>query len=114
MRRRVYKGLFLAVIIICTFLFAKEIKTASQLFPHVDKVAHFAIFFALAAVMNRAFKLPFLAQISLLALYGASVELMQDMIPYREASVADFVADVLGALCFFAVHYLWLRKRQLA
>ena len=59
MTRRVYQVLFLVSIVAFTFLFAKEIKGAASLFPHVDKVAHFGIFFALAVVMDKAFKLPY-------------------------------------------------------
>ncbi|WP_404341113.1 VanZ family protein [Pseudoalteromonas mariniglutinosa] len=103
MTRRVYQALFLVSIIVFTFLFAKEVKGVSNLFPHVDKVAHFAIFFVLAAVMDKAFKLPLLVQVLLLAGYGAAIEFMQDMLPYRQASFADFVADFLGASSYFAI-----------
>jgi VanZ family protein len=86
-----------------TFLFAKEIKGAASLFPHVDKVAHFGIFFALAVVMDKAFKLPLWVQIFLLAGYGAAIEVMQGMLPYRQASVADFFADFAGAASYFVI-----------
>ncbi len=101
--RRVYQVIFLASIIGFTILFAKEIKGVSNLFPHVDKVAHFGIFFVLAMVMDKAFKLPLMVQILLLAGYGAAIEFMQDMLPYRQASVGDFVADFIGAISYFAI-----------
>ena len=101
--RRVYQVLFLVSIVAFTFLFAKEIKGASSLFPHVDKVAHFGIFFALAIVMDKAFKLPLWVQIFLLAGYGAAIEVMQGMLPYRQASVADFIADFAGAASYFVI-----------
>ena len=88
-----YQVLFLISIIGFTFLFAKEIKGVGSLFPHIDKVAHFGIFFVLAMVMDKAFKLPLVVQILLLAGYGAAIEFMQDMLPYRQASVGDFVAE---------------------
>ncbi len=103
MTRRVYQVLFLVSIVGFTFLFAKEIKGVGNLFPHVDKVAHFAIFFVLAMVMDKAFKLPLVVQVLLLAGYGAAIEFMQDMLPYRQASFADFVADFIGASSYFIV-----------
>ena len=75
MTRRVYQVIFLASIIGFTILFAKEIKGVGNLFPHVDKVAHFGIFFILALVMDKAFKLPLMVQILLLAGYGAPLNL---------------------------------------
>ncbi|MBE0457495.1 MAG: VanZ family protein [Pseudoalteromonas prydzensis] len=107
MTRRVYQALFLVSIVAFTFLFAKEIKGAANLFPHVDKVAHFGIFFILAVVMDKAFKIPLLVQILLLAGYGAAIEIMQDMLPYRQASVADFIADFAGAASYFAIKLIF-------
>ncbi len=103
--RRVYQAVFLVSIVAFTFLFAKEIKGAANLFPHVDKVAHFGIFFVLAVVMDKAFKIPLWVQILTLAGYGAAIEVMQDMLPYRQASVADFIADFAGAASYFIVKF---------
>ena len=103
MTRRIYQIIFLVSIIGFTILFAKEIKGVSNLFPHVDKVAHFGIFFVLAMVMDKAFKLPLIVQILLLAGYSAAIAFMQDMLPYRQASVADFVADFIGASSYFII-----------
>ncbi len=101
MTRRVYQAIFLISIVAFTFLFAKEVKGAANLFPHVDKVAHFGIFFLLAIIMDKAFKLPLYSQILLLAGYGAAIEIMQDTLPYRQASLGDFIADFLGATSYF-------------
>lgn len=101
MTRRVYQAIFLISIVAFTFLFAKEVKGAANLFPHVDKVAHFGIFFLLAIIMDKAFKLPLYSQILLLAGYGAAIEIMQDTLPYRQASLGDFIADFLGAASYF-------------
>ncbi|ADT67756.1 VanZ family protein [Pseudoalteromonas sp. SM9913] len=113
MTRRVYQAIFLISIVAFTFLFAKEVKGAANLFPHVDKVAHFGIFFLLAIIMDKAFKLPLYAQILLLAGYGAAIEIMQDSLPYRQASLVDFVADFIGAASYFlAKALLTLRKKK--
>ena len=66
-------------------------------------MAHFGIFFILAMVMDKAFKLPLMVQILLLAGYGAAIEFMQDMLPYRQASVGDFIADFIGAVSYFII-----------
>jgi VanZ family protein len=105
--RRVYQAIFLLSIVAFTFLFAKEIKGVSNLFPHVDKVAHFGIFFLLAIIMDKAFKLPLYLQILLLTGYGAAIEIMQDTLPYRHASLADFIADFAGAASYFLIKALF-------
>ena len=111
MTRRVYQGLFLVTLVVCTVLFAKEVKVAAvNLFPHVDKVAHFGIFFILAFIMDKAFKLPLVVQIILLCLYGAAIEWMQNMLPHRQASMGDFIADAAGAASYFVLHYLWQKR----
>ena len=96
-----------------TMLFAKEVRVnAINLFPHIDKVAHFGIFFVLAAIMDKAFKLPFFVQVFLLMAYGAAIEWMQHLIPYRSASVADFIADAIGAASYFVLMFLWHKRSQ--
>ncbi|MEM0514110.1 VanZ family protein [Pseudoalteromonas sp. YIC-827] len=113
MTRRVYQGLFLISLVVCTMLFAKEVKGAAvNLFPHIDKVAHFGIFFILAFIMDKAFKIPFFVQVILLSLYGAAIEWMQNMLPYRQASIGDFIADASGAASYFVLHYIWQKRWQ--
>lgn len=112
MTRRVYQAIFLICIVAFTFLFAKEIKGAASLFPHVDKVAHFGIFFILAAIMDKAFKLPLFTQIFLLAGYGAAIEIMQDSLPYRQASVGDFIADFIGAASYFLLKVIFSTRKK--
>lgn len=110
MTRRLYQALFLAVLIACTALFAKEVKNVAILFPHIDKVAHFGIFVVLAGIMHRAFKAPIWIHILLLASYGAGIEMMQSTLPHRQASFPDFIADVLGAMFYFSSYWIWQKK----
>lgn len=110
---RVYKTLFLISILIFTFLFARDFRGVSTPMPNADKLVHFVIFFILAAVMFRAFKLPVYIHLILLAFYGIAIELMQSTIPYRSASAADVVADFIGAASFFlllGVYSLFKKK----
>ncbi|WP_185745621.1 VanZ family protein [Pseudoalteromonas sp. J010] len=112
MTRRVYKTLLIISLIICTVLFAKEVSLSPRLFPHVDKVAHFGVFFILAFISHHAFKFKVWFHLLLLSLYGAGIEWMQDSLPYRQASTADFIADVAGAVSYFVLFYFWARWRK--
>ncbi|WP_417655544.1 VanZ family protein [Pseudoalteromonas atlantica] len=113
MTRRVYQAVFLISIVVFTLLFAKEIKGGvTNLFPHVDKVAHFGIFFILAIIMDKAFKLPLYTQVLLLAGYGAAIEIMQDTLPYRQASLGDFVADFAGAATYFLLRTIFTPRKK--
>jgi VanZ family protein len=111
--RRVYQAVFLISIVVFTLLFAKEIKGGvTNLFPHVDKVAHFGIFFILAIIMDKAFKLPLYTQVLLLAGYGAAIEIMQDALPYRQASLGDFIADFAGAATYFLLRSIFTPRKK--
>ncbi|BED88364.1 hypothetical protein PspMM1_08320 [Pseudoalteromonas sp. MM1] len=100
-------------IVVFTLLFAKEIKGGvTNLFPHVDKVAHFGIFFILAIIMDKAFKLPLYTQVLLLAGYGAAIEIMQDALPYRQASLGDFIADFAGAAMYFLLRSIFTPRKK--
>ncbi|MBE0365048.1 hypothetical protein PULV_a3357 [Pseudoalteromonas ulvae UL12] len=107
MSRRVYQLVFFIAVLSFTALFAKEVKGGIMLFPHIDKVAHFGIFFILAGLLAHAIKAPIWVYILVLASYGGIVEIMQHNLPHRQASVADFIADTLGALSYFAASYCW-------
>ncbi|AUJ71366.1 VanZ like family protein [Pseudoalteromonas sp. NC201] len=110
--RRVYKALLIISLIICTVLFAKEISLSPKLFPNIDKVAHFGVFFVLAFISHHAFKVKVWTHIVLLSLYGAGIEWMQHSLPYRQASTADFFADLAGAVSYFVLFYIWASWRN--
>ncbi len=114
MKRIYYQILFILLLLICTALFFKEVSSGGIRFPHIDKVAHFGVFFILAALFKRAMTLPNWGYILVLAFYGAAVELIQGTLPHRFASFADFIADIAGILCYLACHAGWqqLRKRN--
>ncbi|ATC95967.1 VanZ family protein [Pseudoalteromonas tunicata] len=112
MSRRIYQILFFIAVLVFTALFAKEIKSGIILFPHIDKVAHFGIFFILAALLSHAFKAPIWVYVLILAAYGGAVEIMQDTLPHRQASLGDFIADTLGAISYFIVFMLWQKRAK--
>ena len=85
-------------------------------FPFLDKIGHFIFYGLLAAtvllVPSRKFKrsrpvLTAAITVFVCVLYGVTDEFHQSFIPNRYVSVADIVADGLGALC---VSLFWLRK----
>ncbi len=77
----------------------------------MDKVGHFGSFFGLAFLTHFAFKLKWLTLVTVLAAYAAFIELVQSRLPYRSASFADFVADMLGVGAFLLCY--WLVSRYL-
>lgn len=110
MTRRLYQALFLAILIACTALFAKEVKDITQLFPHIDKVGHFGMFFILTGVMHHAIKAPIWVYALLLISYAGSIEIMQSYLPSRVGSLSDFIADLLGAIFYFTSYWIWQKK----
>jgi VanZ family protein len=64
---------------------------------HVDKLVHFGIFlgFALLFYLDRTSRLGWTLLISLA--FAAGIELLQWVLPYREADWWDFVAGTAGA-----------------
>ncbi len=76
-----------------------------------DKIVHALVFmgfaFMLDIVTQRSFwrwKLP------LLLLYGASIEILQALTPWRSFSVADFTADAIGVLLYWLL-WKWVLQR---
>lgn len=112
MSRRIYQVLFTVIIIVCTALFFKEVKSSVAGIPHLDKFAHFGVFFVLTAFLKRAFNAPFWVYIIILSAYGAGVEYIQGMLPHRSASFADFIADVLGVISYLIFNLVWHKRND--
>ncbi len=64
-----------------------------------DKVAHGCGFFVLglAVALGWADRAPMWLLFALLALYGATDEVHQSFVPGRDASIGDWLADLLGS-----------------
>lgn len=77
--------------------------------PHFDKIAHFFLFMILAASMHLAFAPRAWVGLSVLLVYGIAIEWIQYHIPGRGAEVMDVVADMLGALTFYGLLFLFRR-----
>ncbi|ESP95171.1 hypothetical protein N483_12540 [Pseudoalteromonas luteoviolacea NCIMB 1944] len=109
--RQVYRTLLLLFLIVITYLFAKEVKNHVVRIEHLDKVVHFGVFFALAFFSHHAFRFKIWFHMTLLIGYGAAVEWMQSTLPYRQASLGDFIADVMGAISYFVAIWLFRKYR---
>ena len=89
--------------------------------PGFDKLAHMAIYGALAAAVLYAFHSAknkskdsavslVLVTVCICILYGIGDEYHQSFIPGRFASFADILADALGAVVVTAIWFLWNRR----
>ena len=45
------------------------------------------------------------------SLYGISDEIHQYFVPFRDAEVADVIADIIGAVCGVYLYQFWARQR---
>ena len=88
--------------------------------PFVDKVLHFAAYGILGILFYRAYQtlrirdnLPMLMLLSVVSasLYGISDEIHQSFVPFREAEVADVIADMLGAASGVLLYQLLVVSR---
>ncbi|MCL4409430.1 VanZ family protein [Aliidiomarina haloalkalitolerans] len=72
-------------------------------FEHADKIAHFGLFFILAGSLHLAFRPRVWVGLLLLLVYGIVIEVVQHYVPGRGADPWDLVADMVGALTFYAL-----------
>ena len=76
-----------------------------------DKILHFFAFATLALLVDFAFPRNRFgaAKIITLILYGLAIEVVQSFLPYRSASAADLLTDIVG-ICTYAC-FIPLLKR---
>lgn len=104
--RNVARIIFVIVLIGLSVAFLVQI-SGNQVprFEHADKVVHFGAFFVLALTFHRAFPIPIWAALAILTSYGLAIEWAQDLLPYRQASLGDLLADAAGAATYYAFAY---------
>lgn len=96
-------------------LIFRESGNAPPPFPHFDKAAHFALFFAQIWLLAKAFihdglKIPYRGLLAFALLFAAGSEWAQAAFTVtREGSVGDGIADMLGASAA-----LWLAAKTAA
>ncbi len=107
-RRNIFKlALVIALIVISYLVFSRP--NYPQLIPHMDKVGHLGSFFCLSYLTYLAFKPRWQYLAMTLAGYAIFIELVQSTLPYRSASVGDFIADMAGVVLFYLSHWSYLR-----
>ncbi|WP_035481902.1 VanZ family protein [Gallaecimonas xiamenensis] len=86
--------LLLALAVLATAMLA--ITKSSYPQPGGDKVMHSLAFFVLSLLAFGAWRRPLWPQMLALAGYGALIEVVQWYLSYREASIRDWSADLVG------------------
>jgi len=91
-------SLFFLMLLVATYGFLKDVSAVpSNLMPN-DKVMHVLVFFALTLSFMQAFTRPFWQNFTLLAVYGALIEVAQATFTSRMGDPIDWLADVAGIL----------------
>ena len=109
---------WLPLILYCLFIYIQSDHPSPEqipTFPYVDKVLHVTAYGIMGILFYRAYQtlrlkdnikmLMFLSVISA-SLYGISDEIHQSFVPFREAEVADVIADMIGALSGVCLYQL--------
>ena len=84
-------------------------------FDHADKLLHASAFFVLSFLLNRSssdISKRIRNMVSLLA-FGILIEILQSFTGYREVSVGDVLADLIGILMFQLVYSFLSYIREL-
>lgn len=79
----------------------------------LDKIAHAAAYALFVWLALSIFRSPKAAIISciLIAIYSLILELMQELVPSRETSLSDFLANVVGILLGAILIQWWSKLR---
>ncbi|CAA6799693.1 MAG: Unknown protein [uncultured Sulfurovum sp.] len=108
---------FIAVIVILYKALTPSSNEPLFNFHHADKVLHALAFFVLSFLLNRSsssIEKRMRNIISLLA-FGILIEVLQSFTGYRDVSLGDILADLLGILLFQLTYTLlkvWQLKRR--
>ncbi len=110
-RNLVWPILFAAVVVGASH----RSQVASPHIANIDKLAHFAVYGMLATLtcrLGNGWRAAWLA-LAMTSLFGATDEVHQSFVPGRMASMADWVADTLGALLAVGLYRGWTPYRRL-
>jgi VanZ family protein len=90
---------FVFGLIVSTYLLLREASHSVPTLTYKDKLQHIAGFFLLACAARMGFAQSATKYFIGLAFYGALMEVLQKLLTVtREASVLDWIADVIGIL----------------
>lgn len=112
----------IAIALAIFVLSSKSSLPLPQTIKNIDKVMHFIAFFSLAISFclwfsfetwkTKTLRTAFLV-LAFVSLYGALDEFHQVFVPYRVASVSDWIADTLGASLAVLIFSFVSRKTKL-
>jgi len=114
---------WLPLIIYCVAIYIQSDLPSPERLPKFqfsDKVLHFLAYAVMGVLFYRAYQtlrikdnlrmLMLLSAVSA-SLYGISDEIHQYYVPFRDASILDVVANILGAFCGVYLYQLWAVTR---
>mgnify|MGYP000750717065 FL=1 len=114
---------WLPLILYCLFIYIQSDHPSPEQipsFPFVDKVLHFLAYGIMGILFYRAYQtlriknniqMLMLLSVVSASLYGISDEIHQSFVPFREAEVADVIADMLGAASGVLLYQLLVVSR---
>ena len=115
---------WLPLVVYCLLIYIQSDYPSPESLPSFefsDKLYHFAAYAVMGVLFYRAYQtlplknntllLMLLSMIST-SLYGLSDEIHQFFVPYRDGSLPDVIADVLGAVCGVYLYNLWTKARN--
>jgi len=101
---------WLPLILYCLFIYIQSANPSPDQIPsipYIDKVLHGAAYGIMGILFYRAYQtlrikdnihMLMLLSVVSASLYGISDEIHQSFVPFRDAEVADVIADILGAV----------------
>ena len=114
---------WLPLILYCLLIFIQSANPSPEQIPSipfVDKVLHFTAYGIMGILFYRAYQtlrikdniqLLMLFSVVSASLYGISDEIHQSFVPFREAEVADVIADIIGAISGVFLYQLLVVSR---
>ena len=114
---------WLPLILYCLFIYIQSDHPSPEqipIFPYVDKVLHATVYGILGILFYRAYqtlklkdniKMLMFLSVASASLYGISDEIHQSFVPFRQAEVADAIADMLGAILGVCLYQLLVVSR---
>ena len=114
---------WLPLILYCLFIYIQSAHPSPEQIPSIpfiDKVLHCAAYGIMGILFYRAYQtlriknniqMLMLLSVVSASLYGISDEIHQSFVPFREAEVADVIADMLGAASGVLLYQLLVVSR---
>lgn len=104
MAERILMGTMVLAMLFALFVGGAQPAAAGMIAAPWDKLAHLGYFLVLAILLRHVLPGRWWPSLAIALLIGASDELHQLMLPGREPSFADWLADLCGAGIGLALH----------